>query len=102
MTTIDFKFSEGDSVTLVTRPDLGEFEVSGCHCCNGSNSYTINDGVEEQGKYEYQIKLVKAGKVKPRKIGFPERKGQCRFKGRKGKPIVEHIGNTHGINIADD
>ena len=93
MTTIDFKYSEGDSVTLVTRPDLGEFEVSGLHCCNGSNSYTINDGVEEQGKFEYQLKLVKQNKVKPRAIGFKERPEEI------GKPIAEHIGNTHGIEL---
>ena len=96
MTTIDFNFSEGDSVTIVTNPDMGTFEVSGLHCLGGSISYTINAGNEEFIKYEYQIQLVKKNKVKPRAIGFKERAEP------RGNPIVNNIGDTHGIQIHED
>ena len=97
MATIDFKFSEGDSVTLITNPNLGEYEVNGLHCTNSSISYTINDGEEEQVKYEYQLRLARGDKTKKRKIGFKERKEQAGFKGRKGKTTI--IGNTKGIEL---
>lgn len=96
MTTIDFNLSEGDMVTVKSFPDMGEFEVCGLHCLNGAISYTINDGEKEDVKYEYQLKLVKPNKVKPRKIGFKEKDEP------KGIPIVNHIGETRGIEIRED
>ena len=93
---VEFKYAEGDSVTIVTNPDMGTFEVSGLHCLGGSISYTINDGNKEFIKYEYQIKLVKPNKVKPRAIGFKEREEP------KGVPTVTHIGDTRGIEIHED
>lgn len=93
MTTIDFEFSEGDMVTVKSFPDMGEFEVCGLHCLNGAISYTINDGEKEDVKYEYQLRLVKPSKVKPRKIGFKERESGA------GKPIIDHIGEIRGIEV---
>lgn len=93
MTTIEYKFSEGDIVTVKSFPDMGEFEVCGLHCLNGAISYTINDGEKEDVKYEYQLTLVKPTKIKPRKIGFKERQEVA------GKPKIEHIGDVHGIEI---
>lgn len=93
MTTIDFEFSEGDMVTVKSFPDMGEFEVCGLHCLNGAISYTINDGEKEDVKYEYQLRLVKAGRAKPKAIGFKERAEP------KGNPIVNHIGETRGIEV---
>ena len=96
MTTIDFEFSEGDMVTVKSFPDMGEFEVCGLHCINGAISYTINDGENENIKYEYQLRLVKPSKIKPRKIGFKERAEP------RGNPIVNNIGDTHGIQIHEE
>jgi len=94
MTTIEYKFSEGDMVIITPFPDMGEFEICGLHTLNGANSYTINDGEKEDVKYEYQIKLIKPSKVKPRKIGFKERELGT------GKPIIQYIGETKGIEIS--
>ena len=96
MTTIEYKFSEGDIVSVISFPDMGEFEICGLHTLNGAISYTINDGNEEFIKYEYQIQLVKKNKVKPRAIGFKERAEP------RGNPIVNNIGDTHGIQIHED
>jgi hypothetical protein len=93
--TIDFKYSEGDFVTIVANPEMGEYEVSGLHCLGGSISYTINDGSEEFIKYEYQIKLSKSKNVKPRQIGFKERQEP------KGTPIINQIGETKGIEVGE-
>ena len=93
---IDFKFAEGDYVTVIANEDMGEMEVSGLHCLGGTLSYTINNGVEEFIKYEYQIKLSKRRNPKIRQIGFKERVEP------KGNPSVTHIGNTHGIEMSDD
>ena len=93
--TIDFKYSEGDFVTIVANPEMGEYEVSGLHCLGGSISYTINDGSEEFIKYEYQIKLSKSKNVKPRQIGFKERREP------KGAPIISQIGETKGIEVGE-
>lgn len=94
--TIDFKFAEGDFVTIVANPEMGEYEVSGLHCLGGSISYTINDGNEEFIKYEYQIKLSKRRNAKIRQIGFKERVEP------KGTPTINHIGETRGIEITDE
>ena len=96
MTTIEYKFSEGDMVIVTSFPDMGEFEICGLHTLNGAISYTINDGEKEDVKYEYQIRLVKPNKIKPRAIGFKEREEP------KGVPTVTHIGDTRGIEIHED
>lgn len=92
---IDFKYSEGDFVTIVANPEMGEYEVSGLHCLGGSISYTINDGSEEFIKYEYQIKLSKSKNVNIRKIGFKERQEP------KGRPTIDHIGKTDAIEAGE-
>lgn len=96
MTTIEYKFSEGDMVIVTSFPDMGEFEICGLHTLNGAISYTINDGEKEDVKYEYQLRLVKPNKVKPRKIGFKDRPKVA------GRPTIDHIGDTHGIQIHED
>ena len=96
MTTIEYKYSEGDMVIVTSFPDMGEFEICGLHTLNGAISYTINDGEKEDVKYEYQLKLVKPNKIKPRAIGFKERAEP------RGNPIVNNIGDTHGIQIHED
>ena len=95
MTTIEYKFSEGDMVSVTSFPDMGEFEICGLHTLNGAISYTINDGEKEDVKYEYQLKLIKPTKDKPRKIGFKERPEVI------GKPKIEHIGEIGGIQIQE-
>lgn len=91
--TIDFKFSEGDFVTLLVAPELGVFEVNGQHCINGAISYTINDGDKDQIKYEYQLELYESKEVVIRKIGFKDRTEP------KGRPNITHIGETRAIEV---
>lgn len=93
---INFKFSEGDYVTVIANPDLGRFEVNGLHCENGAISYTINNGEVEHIKYEYQLKLERRNKVVFNKIGFKARKEG------KGKPIIDNIGYTGCIEVEDN
>ena len=95
MTTIEYKFSEGDYVTVIANEDMGEMEVNGLHCLGGTLSYTINNGVEEFIKYEYQLELAKAKKIHIRKVGFMG-------EGKSAKVSVNNIGETRGIEIHEE